>query len=131
DDDRLDLVEQRQVSDRTRDRAGGAAVLHRRIAPDHRAFPAAPLEPREEVAPRGAPLGGDDPDRARKRRDAEPLLPLEEALRRKLPAQPLEAGEQVALARWAHLVDAEHEAGRRGRAARVEVAAAGDHDRDA
>ena len=58
---------------------------------------------------------------------AQLLLALEQPLRAQLPAQALDAGQQVALAGHAQVVDGEGEARGRARAARVVVAAARHH----
>jgi hypothetical protein len=112
DHDRVDLPDRGEVAYGGGYRGRRATVLHRRVAPDDRATPGAPLEPGEQVAPRGAPLGGDHSDPARHRGAWEQLLGLEQPLLRELPAQAREPRQQVALAREPQLLDAKGEAGR-------------------
>ena len=98
DDDHLDLLERGEVAQRLRDRGRRVAVLHRREGPHDPSRPAAAAQPREHVVARLAALAGDDADRARQQRARQPLLRLEQPLGGELLAQPLELGEQVALA---------------------------------
>ena len=98
DDDHLDRLAGREVLQRARDRRGGVAVLHRRERPHDPPGPAAAAQPGQHVVARLAALAGDDADRARQRRARQPLLRLDQALGVQRAAQPLDLGQQVALA---------------------------------
>ena len=127
-DDHIDLTGRGQVGDGRADRGRGPLVLHRRVAPHDPAVPGAALESREEIAPCGAALGRDHADRARKQRQRELLLRLEQPLRGELAPQAVELHQQVALAGEPQVDDTEREAGRSVRATRVVVGpAGGDH----
>ena len=80
--------------------------------------PAAAAQPGEHVVARLAALAGDDADRARQRRARQPLLRLEQALGVQRAAQPLELGQQVALAGQPQAGDREGELRRGGARAR-------------
>ena len=129
DDDDVDLAGRGEVLDGARDRAArrgdpGRARTPRRSAPPSRGG----CRPGEHVVARLAALAGDDADRARQRRPGEQLLRLEEALGVERLAQPVELGEQVALAGDPQARDGERERRRRGPAADVVVQPAADDD---
>ena len=106
----------------------GVAILDRRERPHEAALPAAAPQAGEDVVAGLAALAGDDADRARQRRARQPLLRREQALGVERLAQPVELGEQVALAGDAQRRDREGERRRRRAAAGVVVQAARDDD---
>ena len=124
DDDHLDGLAGREVLQRARDRRRGVPVLDRRERPHDPAAPAAAAQPGQHVVARLAALAGDDADRARQGRTRQPLLRLRQALVVQRAAQPLDLGQQVALAGQPQAADGEGELRRGGARARVVVAAA-------
>jgi hypothetical protein len=104
------------------------AVLHRGERPDDAALPAAAAQAGQHVVARFAALAGHHADAARQRRARQPLLGVEQRFGVQRAAQPVELGEQVALAGDPDPADRERERRRRGPRAGVVVAAAGRDD---
>ena len=107
DDHDLDLLDGGQVLQRAGDARRGMAVLHRREGPHQPPAPAAAAQPGEDVVARLAALAGDHADGARQQRPgAASFCGANRPSASSALAQPVELGEQVALARDAHVVDA-------------------------
>ena len=127
DDRDVDVAERRHVLQGAGYQRRCVPVLHRGEPPHQPARPATPPQPGEDVVPRLAALARDDPDRVRKQRQLQPLLRRQRPLRVQLPAQPLDAGEQIPLAGDPQVCHRKREAqGGRG-AARIEVASSRHH----
>ncbi|CAB5032080.1 unannotated protein [freshwater metagenome] len=107
DDDRLHLLNSREVCQRLRDCCRGLAVLNGREAPDQSPGPAAALEAGKDVVAGLARFARDHADRARQLWAREQLLRLEQPFCLKLTAQRRELGQQVTLAGNAQIADIE------------------------
>ncbi len=80
DDDDVDLLDGRQILQRTGDRRRCPPVLNRSEGPHQAARPAAPAQGCKHVVARLSALAGDDADRSRQRGPVEQLLRLEQSL---------------------------------------------------
>ena len=128
DHDHVRTGEGDEVLQRAADARRRVAVLHRREGPHEPPAPALATQAGEDVVASLASLAGDDADRTWRAGEREGLLRGEEPLGVEPLAQPVDLGQQVALARHAERGDGEREGRGRRAAARVEVRAARHHD---
>jgi hypothetical protein len=99
DDDHVDRAGRREVLQHRGDAGAAWRSCTGANAQTSRPGPPAPLQAGEHVVARLAALGGDHADRPRQRASRQRLLRREEPLPGEQLAQPVELGEQVALAR--------------------------------